>query len=241
MKNYDKIRNASARDGRLSGYFVLKRSLDVLFSLFAVILLAPLFFGIAAWIKRESHGPVFFSGLRIGKNGRPFRMLKFRTMIADADKIGGSSTPGDDPRLTRVGKFLRRYKLDELPQFLNVLRGEMSFVGPRPQVEWAVKLYTEEEKAVMGVSPGITDFASIRFRNEAEILRGSRNPDQDYLEKIAPEKMRLALEYVRKQSLGVDLKIILATAGTLLGLPPDWIFRGSEAGKKELIPENQTS
>jgi lipopolysaccharide/colanic/teichoic acid biosynthesis glycosyltransferase len=132
-------------------------------------------------------------------------------MVVDAEKLGASSTSDDDPRITRIGKFLRKYKLDELPQLINVLKGDMSFVGPRPQVKWAVDLYTEEEKALLNVRPGITDYASLRFPNEGEILKGSKDPDKDYMEKIHPEKMRLGLEYVRNRSFWLDIKLILQT------------------------------
>lgn len=166
-------------------------------------------------IKKEDGGPVFYRGVRVGRYGKLFRIFKFRSMVVNADKIGGSSTPGDDPRITKVGSFLRKYKLDELPQLINVLLGDMSFAGPRPQVQWAVDLYTEKEKRLLAVRPGITDYASIKFRNEAGILKGSTDPDKDYLEKIAPEKLRLGLEYVDNISLLTDIKIIFATIKSL--------------------------
>ncbi len=144
-------------------------------------------------------------------------MFKFRTMIVDAERLGASSTPEDDPRITRVGWWLRRFKLDELPQLINVVKGEMSLVGPRPQVAWAVALYSEEERAVLSVRPGMTDYASLAFSNEGEILRGSADPDRDYLEKIHPHRMRLNLRYVREASFGTDLRIILATLRAVLG------------------------
>ena len=144
-------------------------------------------------------------------------MLKFRTMVVDAEKIGASSTAEDDPRITRVGAVLRRYKLDELPQLINVFRGDMSFVGPRPQVQWAVDLYTEEERDLLSVRPGITDYASLRFSNEGEILKGSADPDEAYFELIAPEKIRLGLEYVRTRSFWVDLKLIFLTIARMFG------------------------
>jgi lipopolysaccharide/colanic/teichoic acid biosynthesis glycosyltransferase len=162
---------------------------------------------------------VFYRGLRMGRRGRSFRIFKFRTMVEDAEKLGGASTPEDDPRVTQVGRLLRRYKLDELPQILNVITGEMSLVGPRPQVPWAVELYTHEERAVLNARPGITDYASVRFRDEGEILRGSTNPDKDYFEKIHPEKMRLSLEYVRKQSLWLDCQILWKTLGAVVLRP----------------------
>jgi len=137
-------------------------------------------------------------------------------MVVDADKIGGPSSAADDPRITRIGGLLRRYKLDELPQLINVLKGEMSFVGPRPEVMQEVLLYTEEEKRLLDVRPGITDWASIRFRNEGEILRGTQDPHQAYREKIRPEKIRLGLEYVRNHSFLMDCKIILGTLRAIL-------------------------
>ena len=155
-------------------------------------------------------------------------MLKFRTMVADAERIGASSTAADDNRITHAGMFLRAHKLDELPQLINVLRGEMSLVGPRPQVQWAVDLYTSEERHLLDLRPGITDYASIRFRNEGEILRGSTDPDRDYIEQIAPGKMRLGLKYVRTNSLFVDLKILLATVLALVGRDPDWCLPRGE-------------
>jgi lipopolysaccharide/colanic/teichoic acid biosynthesis glycosyltransferase len=197
----------------------MKRPFDFILSLIGFVLLAPLFVVLCVLIKLDSDGPVFYRGVRVGRFGKPFRIFKFRTMVTDAEKVGGSSTPEDDPRVTRIGRSLRKYKLDELPQLFNVMKGEMSLVGPRPQVPWAAGLYTEEEKAVLGVRPGITDYASLQFRNEAEILRGSSDPDKAYLEKIHPEKMRLSLEYVHNQSLWLDCKILLTTLGALAFLP----------------------
>ncbi|MBI4687077.1 MAG: sugar transferase [Nitrospirae bacterium] len=195
---------------------LLKRIFDLSISLAGLFLLSPLLLIISLLIKLTSSGPVFYRGVRIGRFGKPFRILKFRTMVENAEKIGGTSTPDDDPRITGVGNTLRRYKLDELPQLINVLKGEMSFVGPRPQVPWAVELYSDEEKLLLSVRPGITDLASIKFRNEAEILKGSKAPDREYLEKIAPEKIRLGLEYVKNRSLVFDIKIIFSTLKALL-------------------------
>jgi lipopolysaccharide/colanic/teichoic acid biosynthesis glycosyltransferase len=203
-------------------YPFLKRILDLIIALFGLVLLSPFLIAIAIWVKFNSHGPILYKGPRVGKDGEPFRMLKFRTMVVDADKIGGSSTSADDARLASAGRFLRRFKLDELPQLINVLRGDMSFVGPRPQVEWAVNLYSPEERRLLSVRPGITDFASIEFRNEGEILRGSADPDRDYLEKIAPHKIRLGLYYVRHYSFFVDAKILVATVLSLAGVDPSW-------------------
>ena len=193
-------------------YRIAKRVFDFVCSLLALICLSPLLGFVALRIWLFDKGPVFYRAKRVGLNGQLFFMYKFRSMVLNADRIGGSSTPDDDPRITPIGKFLRKYKLDELPQLINVLKGEMSFVGPRPQVKWAVDLYTPEERQVLTVPPGITDYASVRFPNEGEILNGSTDPDKDYMEKIHPTKMRLSLEYVREQSFLVDLKVILQTA-----------------------------
>jgi lipopolysaccharide/colanic/teichoic acid biosynthesis glycosyltransferase len=196
-------------------YPAAKRTFDAVAAAAGLIVLSPISAGIAVAIKLGSKGPLLYRGTRVGMNGEHFHMLKFRTMVVDADKIGGSSTPEDDPRVTPIGKTLRRYKLDELPQLINVLKGDMSFVGPRPQVQWAVDLYTPEERRILEVRPGITDEASLRFSNEAEILKGSKDPDRDYIEKIHPEKMRLSLEYVRNRSFSGDLSIIARTAGAI--------------------------
>lgn len=214
----------------------MKRTFDLILSLAGLILVAPLLAVVALLIKLDSPGPVFYRGVRAGRFGKPFRIFKFRTMVQDAEKLGASSTPDNDPRVTRVGRFLRIYKLDELPQLLNVIKGEMSLVGPRPQLLWAVKLYSEEERRILSVRPGITDYASLRFANEGELLRGSANPDQDYLEKIHPEKTRLALEYVRDRSFAVDCRIL---ARTLLAV----IFRrGAELSVKGVtLPHAHTS
>lgn len=197
-------------------YPMVKRLFDAVASAAGLLVLSPLLLLLALWIKLDSAGPVLYAAPRVGKGGRLFRMYKFRTMVINADKVGGSSTPDDDPRITRVGRMLRRYKLDELPQLLNVLNGTMSLVGPRPQVKWAVDLYTPEQREVLTVPPGITDYASIHFPNEGEILRGSTDPDRDYMEKIHPEKMRLSLEYVRRRSLGTDVAVLARTFAAVL-------------------------
>jgi len=199
-------------------YEILKRSIDVVGAAAGLVLLSPLLLAIGAAIKLDSPGPIWYRGTRVGRNGKLFSMWKFRSMVMDADRRGGSSTPEDDPRVTRVGARLRRYKLDELPQLLNVLRGDMSLVGPRPQVPWAVAMYSEDERRVLTVRPGMTDYASLAFINEGEILRGSADPDRDYFEKIHPHKMRLSLKYVDEQSFRTDARILAATfAGILPG------------------------
>ena len=199
-----------------------KRSFDVFFAVLGLILLSLLIIILYVLVRLGSEGPVFYRGRRVGRNNNEFEMLKFRTMVINADKIGGSSTSEDDPRITKIGSVMRRFKLDELPQLINVLRGEMSFVGPRPQVAWAVALYSEEEKALLTVRPGITDWASLKFNNEGEILRGSKDPDGDYLRLIAPLKTKLGLEYARKHSIIGDTKIIVATILSIFGVDTAW-------------------
>lgn len=195
---------------------MLKRMFDLLVSSTGLLVLSPLLLLLALWIKLDSEGPAFYRGVRVGWRGKRFRIFKFRTMVVDADRIGGPSTSDDDSRITRVGRFLRKYKLDELPQLIDVLKGEMSLVGPRPEVPQEVSLYTEEERMLLSVRPGITDYASLRFHNEGEILRGSADPHEAYRRLIRPEKIRLGLEYVRDQSFLTDLKILAATFSTLL-------------------------
>ena len=197
-------------------YPAVKRLLDISLSLLGLVLLSPVFLVVALLIKLDSKGPVFYRGVRVGRWGEPFRMFKFRTMVAHAERIGGDATPDDDPRITRVGHLLRRYKLDELPQLIDVLRGKMSLVGPRPQVQWVVDLYTPEEREVLVVRPGITDYASLCFVNHGELLKGSADPEREYLLKIHPIKMRLGLRYVRNYSFWVDLKILVRTVRAIL-------------------------
>jgi len=198
-------------------YPFAKRLFDLVFSLIGLMALSPLMLVIAHMIREDTPGPVFYRGTRAGRGGKPFQMLKFRTMVINADKIGGPSTSEDDPRLTKIGRRLRRYKLDELPQLINVLKGQMSFVGPRPEVLSEVEKYTPEERTLLSVRPGITDWASITFNNEGEVLKGSADPHQAYLEKIRPEKVRLGMEYVRKRSLRIDLQILFQTVATITG------------------------
>jgi len=190
--------------------------MDVVFSLVGLLVLSPVMLLIAVLMKQSSPGPVLYAGTRIGRFGKPFRLFKFRTMVVNADKIGGPSTADDDPRVTRVGRVLRRYKLDEIPQLINVLKGEMSFVGPRPEVASEVEMYSPEQRRLLEVLPGITDWASMRFHNEGEILKGSVDPHEMYREKIRPEKIRLGLEYVQRRSFWVDMQILTGTVGLLV-------------------------
>ncbi len=194
----------------------MKRSFDLTISALGFIVLSPLLVWIAWKIKNEDGGSIFYRGLRVGRHGKPFRIFKFRTMVVDAEKIGPSSTASEDSRITRTGKFLRKHKLDELPQLFNVLLGQMSFVGPRPEVKRFTDMYTEEEKAVLAVRPGITDWASIWNCDEGSILAGADDPDQAYMELIRPTKLKLQLKYVREASFFADLKIILLTLLTII-------------------------
>jgi lipopolysaccharide/colanic/teichoic acid biosynthesis glycosyltransferase len=194
-----------------------KRLFDIIFSFIGLLILSPALLIAAALIKSGSKGPVFYRGLRAGKDGKSFRIFKFRTMVPEAEKIGGPSTSADDDRLTRFGKFLRKRNLDEFPQLINVLKGEMSFVGPRPEVISEIETYKEEErKAILSVKPGITDFASLSNVHEEEILKGSADPHQAYREKIKPEKIRLGMKYVKERSFWLDIKIIIKTVLTAL-------------------------
>lgn len=189
-----------------------KRLFDIIFSFLGLIITALLLGLIAVLIKIGSKGLVFFRGTRVGRNGKPFKMFKFRTMMTGAEKLGGPSTAEDDPRLTKIGKFLKKFQLDELPQLINVLKGEMSFVGPRPEVPFYVKMMSEEEKKIiLSVRPGMTDLASLWNFHEGEILKGSSDPEKTYMEKIRPEKLRLQIKYVESRSFWVDIKIIFKT------------------------------
>lgn len=190
----------------------LKRALDVVLALALVFPLAPVFLLLGVLIRLQSPGPIFYRGLRVGRRGNRFRIFKFRTMVLNADKIGGPSTADDDPRITHVGKFLRKLKLDELPQVLNVLSGDMSFVGPRPEVPAYVSLFNSEEQAILSVRPGITDWASLWNSDEGALLAGAADPERVYLEVVRPEKLRLQLKYVRERSFGNDLRIMAETA-----------------------------
>ncbi|HKS26845.1 MAG TPA: sugar transferase [Pyrinomonadaceae bacterium] len=196
-------------------YPLIKRLFDIVASSVALIIFSPLMIVITVLVKMGSEGPALYRGTRASRGGGTFKMLKFRTMVMNAEKIGGPSSSADDPRITRVGAWLRRYKLDELPQLINVFKGDMSFVGPRPEVLSEVENYTPEERKLLTVRPGITDWASIKFNDEGEILKGSADPHQAYLEKIRPEKVRLGLEYVSNQSLLVDIRIIMETLVTI--------------------------
>ena len=191
---------------------MIKRVFDIIFSFLGLLILSPVFLIIALMIKITSDGPVFYRGKRIGKGGKPLRIFKFRTMVLNADKIGGPSTAADDPRLTKIGNFLKKYQLDELPQLINVLKGEMSLVGPRPEVEMYVNMMNNEERnTILSVRPGMTDWASLWNFHEGETLKGSEDPEKAYMEKIRPEKLRLQIKYVKESNFWTDIKIIFET------------------------------
>lgn len=202
---------------------MIKRLFDLTTSGLALVFLSPFLVLVAMTIKISDWGPVFYRGERVGFGLKSFRIFKFRSMVMNADSTGVNSTAEDDPRITGVGKWLRGRKLDELPQLINVFFGDMSLVGPRPEVGQAVARYNKQQKKVFSVRPGMTDFASIRFRNEGDILKGSKDPDKAYREKIFPEKMRLQLSYLKKPSLFKDIRIILATVWSLAGGDPERI------------------
>lgn len=196
---------------------MLKRFFDIIMALFGLILFSPLFLFLAIAIPLESRGPVFYRGVRVGRGGKPFRIYKFRSMVADAERLGASSTHEQDSRVTRCGRMVRRFKLDEIAQLLNVIKGDMSLVGPRPEVQKFVDLYTEEEKIILSVCPGITDWASIKFHNEGEIIAASGMADADeaYAKLIRPEKLRLQMKYVREHTILIDLTILTCTIITI--------------------------
>jgi len=196
---------------------VLKRLFDLFWGLVGMVIISPFLLIIGVGVKLSAPGPVFYRGVRAGRHETTFRIFKFRTMVPNAETLGGESTALNDIRLTPIGKFLRKYKLDELPQLLNIIKGEMSFVGPRPQVLRYTQLYQGEFKRIMDVRPGLTDFASIEFINLDEIL-GDDNVDQKYQREIEPRKNELRLKYVEEQSWAVDLKILFLTLARLLGM-----------------------
>ena len=188
-----------------------KRAMDIVLSAAALCVLWPVLLLIALAIVVDDPGPVFYRQVRVGRGGKPFRIFKFRTMVVDADKKGLSITVGRDSRITRVGAFLRRTKLDELAQLLNVLCGQMSFVGPRPEVPRYVELYTPYQRQVLLVRPGITDYASIAYRNENDLLAGADDPERMYIETIMPDKIELNMKYLREISPLTDVRLMLRT------------------------------
>jgi lipopolysaccharide/colanic/teichoic acid biosynthesis glycosyltransferase len=195
---------------------MLKRFFDIFFSLAGLIILLVPFIIISVIIVLDSRGGIFYRQIRIGKDGSEFKLLKFRSMRTDADKSGLLTVGGRDKRITRSGYILRKYKIDELPQLFNVLEGSMSLVGPRPEVRRYVDMYNAEQREVLTVKPGITDYASIEYSNENEMLGKAVNPEQLYVNEIMPAKLQLNMKYIREQSFGTDLKIIFKTIGKIL-------------------------
>ncbi|MDB4606695.1 sugar transferase [Crocinitomicaceae bacterium] len=194
----------------------MKRAFDILFSLVVLIIFFPFGLLISIAILSSSRGGVFYRQERIGKRGKPFMLFKFRSMKLNADKKGKLTVGMTDSRITKIGVFIRKYKLDEFPQFINVLIGDMSVVGPRPEVEEFVAYYTDEQKRILDVKPGITDYASIEYFNENALLAASENPKQDYIKKIMPQKINLNQKYIKRPTLTHDLKIILRTVQRIL-------------------------
>jgi len=195
---------------------MIKRAFDLLASGLGILLLSPLLGVIAVLVRLDSQGPVLFRQERVGKSGRPFQILKFRTMRVDAERVGGQLTVRNDPRITGIGRFLRKAKLDELPQLMNVFRGDMSLVGPRPEVPRYVAMYTPEQRRVLEVPPGITDLASIEFRDENEFLQDHDDPETFYVTQIMPKKLELNLLYLSRRSFVFDLFIIFRTLWRVL-------------------------
>lgn len=197
---------------------MVKRVFDIFFSAVGLLILSPFFSILTLAIKIESSGPVFYRGERVGRKGMIFKIFKFRTMVQDAEKIGGTSTSANDSRLTKVGKMIRSLKLDEFTQLINVFLGDMSIVGPRPQVKWAVDLYSGEDRLILNLRPGITDWASLYFNNEEDLIEksGIKDPDEAYMKLIHPAKVKMQLEYYHHNNLFIDLKIIFATLLTLI-------------------------
>lgn len=196
----------------------MKRLFDILFSLFILLLFLPFGLIISLMILLESRGGIFYKQERIGKNGVPFKLMKFRSMRTDAEKSGKLTVGMRDARITRIGYFIRKFKLDEFPQFINVLKGEMSIVGPRPDVQEYVNLYSEEEQKILKVKPGITDYASLEYFEESELLAKSSNPEETYIKEIMPAKLKLNQKYLTNPTLGHDIKIIFLTAKRILHL-----------------------
>lgn len=194
-----------------------KRFFDIVVSLLGILITSPILLVVSVLIKLTSKGPVFYKQERIGKGEKPFFILKFRTMVVNADQQGLKITVGGDKRITGVGKFLRKSKLDELPQLFNVFVGQMSLVGPRPEVAEYVSLYNEEQRKVLSVRPGITDYASVCFRNENEILAEAEDPQKEYIEHIMPLKLRYNAKYIEEMSVWTDLKLIFLTLYVILG------------------------
>jgi lipopolysaccharide/colanic/teichoic acid biosynthesis glycosyltransferase len=196
----------------------MKRLIDIIGAIFGLVLFFPLSLIVALLIKVDSPGPIFFRQERMGRGFKPFLIYKFRTMVHDPSKTRLLLTVGDDWRITRIGRFLRKTKIDELPQLINVLKGEMTFVGPRPEVRKFVELFRRDYDEILKVRPGITDIASLKYEDEATVISHFKNPEEAYINRILPDKIRLAKEYIRRSSLFFDLGLILKTVPKLFGL-----------------------
>ncbi len=194
----------------------MKRVFDIVASGLGLVVLSPIFAVLAVWIKCDSKGPVFYRQVRVGRGNKDFRIYKFRSMRQGADKKGLITVGGRDPRVTRSGYYIRKYKLDEFPQLINVFVGDMSLVGPRPEVRKYVDMYTPEQMRVLDVRPGITSLASLRYRNENELLAQADDPDRCYVEKVMPDKIAIDLEYVANAGLWTDIKLIFATIAAIV-------------------------
>jgi lipopolysaccharide/colanic/teichoic acid biosynthesis glycosyltransferase len=195
---------------------MMKRAFDIVFACTMLVLFMPLFVALAIWVSLDSRGGVFFGQERVGKNGRSFKLWKFRTMRPQSEKSGQLTVGSSDARITRAGYFLRKFKVDELPQLWNVVLGDMSVVGPRPEVPRYVALYSPEQRSVLDVRPGITDYASLKYFAESDLLAASTNPERTYIDEIMPAKLALNMEYVRKHSLAGDVRIIVLTGLRIL-------------------------
>ena len=189
----------------------MKRLFDITASFFGILILSPLFIFISLWVGLSSKGGIFYTQTRVGKNNKDFKLYKFRSMRVNSDKQGLLTVGSKDSRITKAGYFIRKYKIDELPQLFNVLKGDMSFVGPRPEVRRYVDLYSEEQMKVLSVRPGITDPASIKYRNENDILSSASNPEEYYIQHIMPDKLKINIDYINKRTFVKDIKIIFQT------------------------------
>ena len=190
---------------------MIKRSFDVLFSLIGLIVLSPILLIIAILIKLDSKGPVLFIQGRVGKNNKDFNIYKFRTMRIASENEGLLTLGNNDSRITKIGYFLRRYKIDEFPQLINILKGDMSFVGPRPELRYYVNFYNEDDMTIFKVRPGITGLASLKYRNEVELLKAAKDPEDFFINTIIPDKLKFNKEYIKRQNFFFDLKLILIT------------------------------
>lgn len=227
LKRYDSLpefmKNPEVKEyydilAKRKGQLILKRIFDIVFGAIGTIVLLPIMIVLAIIIKCESKGPALFKQVRITQYGKEFKILKFRTMVVNAEKLGTQVTSKNDPRVTKVGRFLRKYRLDELPQIINILKGDLSFVGTRPEVPKFVKEYTNEMIATLLLPAGVTSEASIEFKDEEKILDNSSNVDNDYIYKVLPLKMKYNLNYIKHFTALYDFKIMLRTVGAVLGL-----------------------